>query len=81
MSNANILQNGKLYSIRLTDGRWVTGKFLHEKAARVIFGNYRQNRHFIFENLSTGRTIEIKSMQRIRPCDGFTSDYYMGATA
>ena len=69
---ANItLVKGQVYRIRLTDGRWTDGKFLYEKAAHRresrVYGTYTgPNRHFMFENVRTGREIEIKSMQKIR---------------
>lgn len=62
------LVKGREYRIRLTDGSWVTGEYLYTKESQV-HGNlykWRQNRHFIFRNCRTDRTIEIKSMQRIK---------------
>jgi hypothetical protein len=55
---------GDIYAIRLTDGRWVRGKFLYHRSTNWI--KSRTMTHFMFENVSTGRTIEIKSRQRIR---------------
>lgn len=58
------LVKGAVYRIRLTDGSWTDGKFLYEKAPSS--GHFRSNRHFMFENLRTGRTIEIKSVLRVK---------------
>lgn len=63
------LTKGDVYAIRLTDGRWVRAKFLYERSndyRSTAYYTHRRNTHFVFTNIATGRTIEIKSRQRIR---------------
>lgn len=65
------LERGKIYRIRLTDGFWTDGKFLRLAVYNPHFNpnsyfRLRSTTHFLFENVRTGRTVEIKSRQRIR---------------
>ncbi len=69
---------GKTYRIRLTDGSWTDGRFRHVRTTNWL--RSRNVTHFMFVNERTGRDIEIKSRQRIRPAftevrPGYSSNY------
>lgn len=59
---------GQIYRIRLTDGTWTDGRFLHVKTTTWL--RSRSVTHFMFRNERTGREIEIKSRQRIKEAMG-----------
>jgi hypothetical protein len=63
---------GKLYKIKLTSGMWTEGKFLGEivrgagNLNSLLFSRRRTRRHYQFENIRTGRIVELKSLQKVR---------------
>ena len=63
------LEVGQVYAVKHTSGR-VPAKFLGTHiipSYHSVYSQYKTNmrRHFIFENLKTGRQIELKSTQKV----------------
>ena len=69
------LNIGSLYSIRLTNGSWITARFIREDT----YGGFdtpdrqfspshhvRKVTRYLFMNESTGREVHIKSLRKIR---------------
>ncbi len=66
------LVKGQVYRIRLTNGTWTNGVFLYIKETSWL--KMKTMKHFMFRNIRTDNTIEIKSRQRIRQ---FSPEQYL----
>lgn len=64
LSIGDEMVKGMVYRIRLTDGSWTDGQFLYIRETNWL--RSKTMKHFMFRNVRTDRTIEIKSRQRIR---------------
>ncbi len=63
------LVRGEVYRVRLTNGSWYDARFIMEKIIngyKIRSMTVKTRRHFMFQNLDSGRDVEIKSMVRIR---------------
>jgi hypothetical protein len=58
------LERGKVYIVKHSSGM-IRARFSHE-VERGGYGGSRIRRHFVFENLGTGRSIELKSLVKVK---------------
>lgn len=63
------LVKGKVYRVRLTDGKWTEATFLYA-SVRAHWPNKQVRTHFNFHNVKTGRLVEIKSLRKVREVEG-----------
>lgn len=75
MANFSLIR-GEVYRVRLTNGTWHNARFIRDVVYNPTFGNasymrnMRSTTHYLFQNLDTGRDVEIKSKVRIREAQG-----------
>lgn len=65
------LVRGQLYRVRLTDGSWHDARFISERVYNPVFNanrlhDRRSTTHYLFQNIDSGRDVEIKSRVRIK---------------
>lgn len=73
-------EKGKTYRVKLTSGTWVDAEFLNEEpyggydmVSRALGGltrHVRKRNRYHFRNLRTGRTITVKSQQKVTQIEG-----------